>query len=159
MTFDVPIWLEIVRLVRKFFPESRALIRHPSDLQLDSAFEILRLADPSMERVLFVSSLADADLGAWVLATASFSPNGRSVVVPDCGCPNRIPFVCDVGRFLERIDEPVPEDWNDTEIVSRPHSLFDGSSDTFVVFESGEAFLVDHEGGACWARTRIGSQA
>ena len=152
MTFDDPIWLETIRLIRKFFPESRGVIYHPPDLQLDSAFDVLKTANPSLERVVLDATLEDSDLCRWLLDTAQFTPSGRVVVVPDCGCASRIPYICDARRLLDRVDEAVPEDWGDTGITARPHGLFDDASDTFVVFESGEAFLVDHEGGVCWAK-------
>ena len=142
MQFNDPIWLEVVRLTHKFFPESRGYIRSPETLSLDTAYETLRCVDPDLERVLYDPNLEDSHLYNWILETASFTPFGRAVVVPECQHAERIPFICDFKRVAERIDEGVPARMPDGS--SYTTAVFDCASDTFVVFESGEAFLVDH---------------
>ena len=153
MQFDDPIWLEVVRLTHKFFPESKAYIQTPFDLGLDSACDILRAADPELQRVLYDPNLEDSDLYNWIMETASFSPSGRAVVVPECQYAERVPFVCDFKRVAERIDEGVPSRMPDGSPYTA--AVFDCGSDTFVVFESGEAFLADHHEGVCWAHSKI----
>jgi len=155
MQFDDPIWLEGVRLTRKFFPESRAYIHTPFDLGLDSAFNILRLANPELQRVLYDPNLEDYALYNWIITTASFSPSGRAVVVPDCQYAERVPFICDAERVGERIDEGVTDHRPDGSTYTS--AIFNCGSDTFVVFESGEAFLADHHEGVFWARSKINS--
>ena len=153
MQFDDPIWLEVVRLTHKFFPESRGYVRSPADLGLDTAYELLRFADPSLQRVLYDPNLEDSQLYDWILNTASFAPTGRAVVVPDCQYAERSPFVCDAKRVGERIDEGVTDRTPDGSPYQS--AIFNCGSDTFVVFESGEAFLADHHEGLCWARSKI----
>ena len=153
MQFDDPIWLEVVRLTHKFFPESRAYIQKPFDLGLDSACEILRSANPDLTRVLYDPALEDSELYNWIMETTAFSPAGRALVVPECQHAERVPFVCDFKRVAERIDKGVPARMPDGSTYTS--AVFDCASDTFVVFESGEAFLADHHEGVCWARSRI----
>jgi len=153
MQFDNQIWLEVARLIHKFFPESRAYIHTPADLSLETAYEVLLSADPNLQRVLYDPNLEDSDLYNWIMQTASFSPIGRAVVVPECQYAARIPFICDTKRVGERIDEGVPG----RMLLDSPYvtAVFDCCSDTFVVFESGEAFLADHHEGVCWAHSKI----
>ena len=153
MQFKDPIWLEVVRLIHKFFPESRAFIRSAADLRLDTAYEVLRCADPNLQRVLYDPKLEDSELYDWIMKTTSFTPTGRAVVVPECQYAERFPFVCDTKRIGERINEGV----TDQTPGGSPYqsAIFNCGSDTFIVFESGEAFLADHHEGLCWARSKI----
>ena len=157
MSFDDPIWHEAVRLTHKFFPESRGYIHSPADFKLDTVYEMLRSASPELERHLYDVNLEDFDLYNWIMDTASFSPHGRAVVVPECEYAERLPFICDFRRVAERIDEGIPSQWPD----GSPYNsvVFNGGADTFIVFEAGEAFLADHHEGVCWARSRINAVA
>ena len=153
MHFENPIWLEVVRLTHKFFPESRGYIHSPADFKLDTVYEMLRSASPDLKRHLYDADLKNFDIYNWIMETASFSPRGRAVVVPECEVAERVPFVCDFRHAAERIDEGIPSQWPDGSSYISP--VFNSGSDTFIVFESGEAILADHHEGVCWARSKI----
>ena len=76
-------------------------------------------------------------------------PKGRVVIVPDCvtsSMEDRKPFVCHSNSLIQRIKE-FDEDPDGLYI-------FDGSSDIIIVFESGEAFVIDHDQRFYWSKAR-----
>ena len=85
-----------------------------------------------------------------ILEFAKFTPTGRAIVIPDAGAikADARPFVCSSGRLPDRLAE-----------LDRTFPVFDGSSyDRIFVFESGEAFIVNHDLCLLWAKSSAHSR-
>ena len=171
MRANDPEFLEAIRLIRKFFPESKPFVSVESGLAWDHFVGAMMKADFGMDDSLdptkgteaaenalaskALTTMGDAEIFLMLLEHAGFTPTGRAVVVPDTlgfagsSIEERKPFVCNSGTLVERLEE---SDKNEVEL---PIRFFDGASDTIIVFESGEALLVNHDDHFFWAKSRI----
>lgn len=158
-------YLEALRLVWKFFPESKGFNTPVVGLDWDRCVGAMQSANYSADYSCYVCRLqtdpdlgfaqkggligSDAEVYKRLLAHAAFTPSGRVVVVPDAiGCSSwcdedNLPFVCAATSVPERLEE---------------RSCFGVTRDTLIVFESGEALLVDHDERVHWARSNINRQ-
>lgn len=163
MTGNDPEFLEALRLIRKFFPESRAYLTDERGLDWDAFGGAMQCGDFAFDNscdhfrfqdspVLEFEGLGGLDgtpdeVYQRILSLAGFAPSGRAVVVPDAiGFGGRSieecrPFVCAAARLPERLRE-IPRFWMDRH-------------DTVIVFESGEAILVNHDDRLYWSRSRL----
>ena len=169
MKWNDPEFLEAIRLIRKFFPESKAVISNDLGLHWDVFLSAMKLADwsedsscdPFCRTTTPEMTLAqvggmdgtEAEIYDRLLGLSGFSPMGRAAVVPDTlgwgeSSEDRLPFVCAAAKLGERLREI-----DDSE---SPRYVFGtGSSDTLVVFESGEALLANHDERFFWAKSRL----
>lgn len=164
MQGNAPEFLEAIRLAKQFFPECRNYL---SDLTgFDWELFLAAMMTTSYSADYSCDPFAPAEAPSQGLAAtggmegeastvyqrllshANICPNGRAVVVPDAiGCnqfslDNCLPFVCESGTVLARIDEA---------------NCFDASRNTIIVFESGVAMLTDHDDRFHWAYSRFKS--
>lgn len=153
---------EAARLVRKFFPESKAYIPEDAGLDWDAFLGAMMIADYASDFSCYpLRNSTDPDQGlaqsgglngeerviySRLLSHANLTPSGRAVVIPDAinakgwsseECP---PFVCASHTVPQRISE---------------FACFGQSRDAIFVFESGEALLVDHDDRVHWARSKV----
>ena len=162
-TYDA--FAEAVRLIHKFFPESRSVF------SVENGIELYRFIDA----MAFCGSKSGFSYNRWrtpprrdlgldkkggfygehdhvldrLLQHAGFSPRGRVVIIPDIysergwlNCPET-PFVCDHKMAGQRLVEADPKD------------LFDATSyDSLFVFESGEALAIDRDNRFFWAKSK-----
>jgi len=87
-----------------------------------------------------------------LLAHTGFMPKGRVVVVPDMvwsSTEERPPFVCDTETLLIRLHE--------RDATDQTCLVFDGSSDSLFVYETGEVLLLDHDQRLFWAQSKVRS--
>jgi len=162
MTSDAPEFLEAMRLIHKFFPESQRFISEKTGLDWDvfggammaadyhSDHSCYPFRDPDSPDLGLASkgglSGDDAEIYLRLLAHSGFAPIDRVVVVPDAfglgsstdECP---PFVCHSKTVAARLRE------------TQSFSL--GTRDTLFVFESGEAILIDHDERVHWSKSRL----
>ena len=180
MEWDDPEFFEAIRLIRKFFPESRGYISSTQGIDwchFLMAMEAAEFyhdcscdpfwvdhADLSIPEVSLAMKGAidgeESDIYARLIEHAGFSPQGRVVVVPDAlgagggSIEDRRPFVCASRTLPIRLEEyqgkKSPQGY-----PARP--VFDGSSDSIFVYESGEAMLLQHDLRFFWARSRNAS--
>jgi len=179
MNGNDPEFLEAIRLTKKFFPELKMYISDHCGLDWCDFLSALEEGigfgedwscdpygtpgykvqnpEPSLEDRGGVEG-SDREVYVRILEHVSFKPKGRVLIVPDTlpitggSMEERPPFVCSVDRVLERLEER-PFQSHPIVGLDRPY-IFDGSSDTIFVFESGEAFLLQHDNRLFWARTR-----
>ena len=172
MNWDDPEYLEAIRLIRKFFPESKPIASTTLGLHWEPFLQAMgqcdcyhdTSCDPYCLETTAEMTLAqnggtdgpEAEVYTRLLNHTGFSPTGRVVVIPEtlhAGgwlLEERRPFVCHSRTLPERladIDQHHPERY-----------LFTGCSDTLLVYESGEALLVNHDERFFWARSKIRSQ-
>ena len=163
MDSSSPQTIEVCRLVRKFFPESKATI------QLERRFGVYDLvtamswgsgyhADFSCEASPYLETPPDLGLatrgGVWdddgaiylrLLEHAEFSPSGRVIIFPDdFPYDGREPFVCHSRTALDRIRE-----------FESATCFFDNCSDIMFVYESGEAMILDHDQRFFWSKSKL----
>ncbi len=169
MNWDDPEYLQAIRLVRKFFPESQAVASFETGL--DWADFVLAMTwadcqrdsscDPFSDSTVPEMTLAskggteglEAEVYTRLLAHTGFSPTGRVVVIPQTlerggwSLEDRLPFICHSQTLLERLRE------FDSMDIDRV--VFNGNSDTLLVYESGQALLVNHDDCFFWAKSKI----
>jgi|GEM_PF-2396199 len=177
MNGNDPEFIEAIRLIRKFFPESKRYISDQTGLDWCSFLNALRdgatfgedwscdlFGIPGFTIMIPEPSFSDrggiegseGEVFLRILNHIGFTPTGRAVVVPDAmsitetATEDRHPFVCSANRVAERLDEMVHVDH--ISGCNRPY-VFDGLSDSIFVFESGEAFLLQHDIRLFWARS------
>jgi hypothetical protein len=162
MTWDAPEFLEAIRLIRKFFPESQQFISEETGLDWDAFGGAMMAADyhsdysgypfraPDSPDLGLASkgglSGDDAEIYLRLLEHAGFAPTGRTVVVPDAfgvgsSVEECLPFVCHSRTVAARLRE------------TPSFSL--GMRDTLFVFESGEALLIDHDERVHWSKSQM----
>jgi hypothetical protein len=154
---------EAIRLIRKFFPESKAFISAEGGIDIYSFIRGMSICGlkedyscehfgvppgPNLglhEKGGFLGS--PSEILKRLLEHAEFSPSGRVIIIPDAVAQSAWsltglrPVVCDFKRVFERIEEM--GDYLDS-----------GSCDSIFVFESGEAIAVDHDNRVFWAKSK-----
>lgn len=157
-----PKFIDAIALAMEFFPESVPFIGPSVGFQWDAFLGAMKMAHYEADYSCYpFRNLADPDRGlaakgglngtdaavySRLLAHVELCAKGRVIVVPDAlgleGWSDEecLPFVCDSQSIREQIDR---------------QSCFATSRDTIIVFESGEAILVDHDERVHWARSRI----
>jgi len=150
MTSDAPEFLEAIRLIRKFFPESQRFISEETGLAWDAFVGAMMAADYHCDHSCDALrnfgapdlglatrgglSGGDAEIYLRLLAHAGFAPTGRAV--EKC-----LPSVCHSRSVAARLRE------------TPSFSL--GTRDTLFVFESGEALLIDHDERVHWSKSHL----
>lgn len=162
MQGDDPEFLEALRLIQKFFPESKSWLTEDVGLDWDSFVGAMQAADYAADYscdafrqpsapVLGLSEQGGlqgraSEVFQRLLLHTGMKPAGRAVVVPDAightgwSREECLPFICAAQTIPERLDEI---------------TFFGQSRDSLFVFESGEALLIDHHERVHWARSRI----
>jgi len=162
--------IEATRLVRKFFPESRATIQEGRrfgvyDLVTAMSWGNDYHADFSCEPIPYLENPHDLGLAKRggvedddevvylrLLEHSGFSPSGRVIIFPDdFPAEGRVPFVCHSRTALDRIREFE----NNSQLTSLCRLFFDGCSDIIFVYESGEAMVLDHDQRFFWAKSKL----
>ncbi|MEM7557835.1 MAG: hypothetical protein AAF394_01805 [Planctomycetota bacterium] len=161
---------ETRRLIRKFFPESRATVHLDRTTRVDDLVTAMSwttyFEDFSCEGAPYLRSPPDLGLrnrgGVWddddagiyqrLLAHTAFSPSGRVLMMPDdTGTSGRTPVVCHSTVATDRIRE-FPDSYSGD---SQCKQFFDNISDIIFVFESGEAMVLDHDQRFFWAKSKL----
>jgi len=133
---------EAIRLARKFFPESKRWVSEEQGIHWGEFIRALnsRALDlPYDEGISFI------------LSRFPNPPSGRVIVIPESFSKGAtmlndlLPFICRVGSLSQRLMEY----WEDL----RP--FWNGVNDSIFIFESGEAFVIDHDLRLWWATSRI----
>ena len=155
---------EAIRLIHKFFPESKSNFSKEVGIGIYKFLESVRecnfYLDVSCDPFL-IPPEPDLGLGKKggfnggiaevlnrLLDHASFSPLGRCVIIPDVVPESawhkypQLPIICDSRKVPERIWE-----LDSAEVFSN------ASYDSLFVFESGEAMGVDHDLRFFWAKS------
>ncbi|MBB6050173.1 hypothetical protein [Armatimonas rosea] len=163
MTGDCPEFIEAIRLTRDFFPEAKPYISLERGLHWDHLWQALLDAGARMDfscdsgchrpgehalvhKLHRPEVVSDDEIYRVLLEHTGFSPTGRVVVIPDASwrpgfVPSaRLPFVCSSQTVATRLHE-----YDD---------LFFQGNDTVFVFESGEAFLLNHDEKFIWAKSK-----
>ena len=169
MKWNDPEFLEAIRLTRKFFPESQAVVSTELGLHWDDFLGVMKWTDwgedsscdPFCRTTTSEMTLArdggidgtEVETLDRLLALTGYSPSGRVVVIPDAlgrgeSTEDRLPFVCSAIKLRERLQEFDESD-------APRHVFTTGSSDTLLVFESGEALLVNHDERVFWAKSTL----
>ena len=169
MNHPSPQTIEACRLVRKFYPESKATIQAERpfgayDLVTAMSWGADYHVDFSCEAVPHLKNPPDLGLAARggvcdddddaiyvrLLAHTCFSPTGRVVIFPDdWPREEREPFVCHSRTAIERIRE------FGINSQSTTPCFFDNCSDIMFVYESGEAMILDHDQRFFWSRSKL----
>ena len=163
---------EARRLIEKFFPESVGLIPDGSVISFVGMLNAMDRAglcfdascDPFAslhfshimrpeqdESFASRGGFSGASFGGVyerILDHTGISPSGRIVLIPDNHVTVGTPYclICDVGRAVQRVEELEGRHvWH----------VFDGSNDTLIVYESGEAIAIDHDRRLWWATSRM----
>lgn len=160
--WDDPEFVEAIRLINKFFPESKAYIRQDTGISIYQMLEAMRLtnmqSDTSCEFNLVHESEvclknkggldgANQKVYTRILEHINFSPKGRAVVIPNTlgkggwAIDEIRPFVCVAHTLHTRLEEI--------------DSFFHASQDIILVFETGEAICIDHDQRVFWATSQI----
>lgn len=153
-------FLQAIRLIRKFFPESKSFIREDKPLSNESLVAAMSIAELKMDfscddygipegpdlgfRQFGGFEGSDVEIYQRILKHTGFLPKGRVVFVPDCvewSKEDKSPFVCHVDTLPIRIGEL--------------EYLFYDCNDSAFVYESGEAVVVDHDNRLFWAKSKI----
>lgn len=156
-----PETLEAVRLINKFFPESKGFINAEQGIQVYEFVRAMKLTNPQQDFSCdshntipqnISPSLEDKGgfcgdaetILARLLEHSGFTPSGRCLIIPDAlgkgsSDVKYNPIVCDCKKLTERVEEL--------------DCMFDNMSDSIFVFESGEAFVVDHDLRFFWAKS------
>lgn len=157
---------EALRLIHKFFPESKAGFSEDYGMGIHHFLQSSHFCDwkedfscdpfstPPLPNVGLLKK--GGFEGKYdivfnrLLQHANFHPNGRCICIPDTidkgGWENSStpPIICNWETMGERLSE-----LEDTE-------LFDASSfDTLFVFESGEAMIIDHDNRFFWGCSKM----
>lgn len=159
---DNPETEEAIRLINKFFPESKGFVTNEKGLAIYEFVTSMKLGNfhsdfscdsfgnpPGPDTGLFKRGGFEGDYKAIferLLEHTGFTPRGRCVIVPDASGGGRSIqminiIVCDHKRVGERLDEI--------------DDIFDGCADSIFVFESGEAMAVDHDLRFFWSKSLI----
>ncbi|MEN7552006.1 hypothetical protein AAG747_29090 [Rapidithrix thailandica] len=156
---------EALRLIHKFFPESRSVFSKERGMDIYNFVAAMKFCDCKLDvscDPFGIPSKPDLGLnkkggfnGEYdiiferLLNHANFLPSGRCVIIPDTINENAwskhpvIPIVCDWKMAGQRIKELESGD------------LFRATSfDSLFVFESGEAMGVDHDNRFFWAKSK-----
>ncbi|WP_166832111.1 hypothetical protein [Thalassoroseus pseudoceratinae] len=172
LDWNTPEVAETRRLIRKFFPESRATVHldRPMgvyDLVTAMSWATDYFADFSCEPNPYLEAPPDLGLedrgGVWddddsiykrLLEHTGFSPTGRVVIIPDDYCTfDRTPIVCHSRTAIQRVREFSATYSGD----SKCKCFFDNLSDIIFVYESGEAMVLDHDQRFFWAKSKLRS--
>ncbi len=163
--WNAPEVMEALRLINKFFPESKGFLTNETGIGIWNFISAMKLAEfgadfscepygvpPGPDLGLSQKGGLDGDVKAVfarLLDHAGFSPSGRCVIIPDAlgykgwSQENLKPIVCHHKMAAQRIDE-------------LEFCLFDHSHDSLFIFESGEALAVDHDNRVYWAKSSQG---
>lgn len=161
MNGDAPQLLEATRLALKFFPESTAFLSLETGLNWEAFLGAMMSADYHADYSCDpFRKASDPDLGlaasgglkgadhkvyARLLKHTGLQPQGRAVVVPDAigrrdwSTEPCLPLVCHCQRLPERLAET---------------PCFGPGRNTVILFENGQALLVDHDDRVHWATSR-----
>ena len=148
---------EPLRLIRKFFPESKARVTDFENLSVWdflAAMEFVGLAVdfsyepfgiPPGHRGDFAAKVDDRwnneEVYRIVLEHTEFAPSGRVVILRGDRRASSNYIVCDSRAAASRL----------AELDGR---LLSAGDDWLFVYESGEAFVIDHDNRLYWARSR-----
>lgn len=160
LLWNDPDFVEAIRLINKFFPESVGYVNASAGISIYKMVESMEIADlnPASPFAPFVIPPGaesgeipgfeggNEEIYLRLIEHAGFFPSGRAVVVPDAlgkgwSLENLRPFVCKVETLPLRLHELA--------------DFFDGMHDSILVFESGEAICVDHDLRVFCAQSRI----
>lgn len=155
---------EALRLINKFFPETKGIFSKENGVNVHNFINSMRLCDLKLDVSCDPFGMpSEPNLGLnrkggfrgeydiifeRLLEHANFSPIGRCVLILDIipkihwSAYSILPIVCDSKKVSERINE-----FNSSD-------FFMGTSfDTLFVYESGEAMLIDHDNRFYWAKS------
>jgi len=160
MKWNDPQFIEAIRLIRKFFPESKGYVYQGKPLSIESLISTMKLVDLKMDfsgdpigipegpKLGFYESGgfngSDDEIYKRILRHTKLSPSGRAVIVPDAviySDENVQPFVCHSGSVPSRLREA--------------DNIFNNGNDSLFVYESGEVLAVDHYNRLFWAKSKI----
>ncbi|WP_445362227.1 hypothetical protein ACJJIQ_13980 [Microbulbifer sp. ANSA003] len=160
MKWNDPQFIEAIRLIRKFFPESKGHVYQGKPLSIESLVASMRMVDYKMDfsgdpygvpegpDLGFNKSGgfegADDKIYSRILRHIELSPTGRVVIVPDAVVQSKEdapPFVCHSDSAPSRLREI--------------DNIFSNGNDSLFIYESGEAFAVDHDNRLFWAKSKI----
>lgn len=154
--------IEVVRLINKFFPESKGYIQKDTGISFYGMIQAMEVADFKTDYSCDpFSDTKESDLelihkGGFeggnneifkrLIKHTGFFPKGRVVVVPDAlgkgqSVEDVTPFVCSVETLPVRLSER--------------DSFFNELHDIVFVFESGETICIDHDLRVFWGMSRI----
>jgi hypothetical protein len=149
---------EAIRLINKFFPESKGFVTAQMGISIWNFVQAMKLGDfqedyscepfgvppgPALGLDKKGGFQGDDDIiFARLLSHAGFSPSGRCVIIPDAigrgwSTASLKPIICDQKMAGQRIAEL--------------DCLFNQSDDSLFIFESGEAMAVDHDHRFYWS--------
>jgi hypothetical protein len=157
-------YAEAVRLIHKFFPESRTFFSVENGIAMHRFIYAMGFCGPESgflgknKRELVPDLSLNRETGVYddddvvfdrLLVLANLSPTGRVVIIPDmysepgwAKCPE-VPFICDRKMARQRLNE-----------IDSP-DLFEGIGwDSLFVFESGEAMALDRDNRFFWAKSK-----
>jgi hypothetical protein len=162
-------YAEAVRLIHKFFPESRSVFlvesrKGRSRIGIDFFIEAMVFCGLKSDFSSGVQIPPGPDLGLdkkggfqgeydevldRLLSHTNFSPSGRAVIIPDVTGQRawsrcrETPFVCDCKMAGHRLVD-----------LDSEHMFLGTSYDSLIVFESGEALAIDHDNRFFWAKSK-----
>ena len=165
---------EAIRLARKFFPESKRWVSEEQGIHWGEFIRALVDSGDGGYDVSHDCWTPDSDFGlsewkgvslvnsraldlpydegiSFILSRFPNPPSGRVIVIPESFSKGTtvlndlLPFICKVGSLSKRLMEY----WDDL----RP--FWNGVNDSIFIFESGEAFVIDHDLRLWWATSRI----
>lgn len=153
-------FLEVIRLVNLFFPESKGYISKyqivsiqnilsiPSkNLQTDFSCDYFGIISGTHSELKKIGGFegSNDEIYARIIKYTSLDPQGRVLVIPDALCKicteNNQPFVCDISNLPTRLNED--------------DCFFDESHDRILLFESGEVICIDHDLRLFWTSSKI----
>jgi hypothetical protein len=157
--------IQAARHARKFFPEAKSFEFADVGLDWDTFLGAMMVANYAADYSCDpFRNPSDPDLGLAakggldgndgeiyirLLSHSGIRPSGRAVVIPNTieasglSAQDCLPFVCASQEVAGRLDEM---------------ECFGRSLETIIVFESGEALLVDHDDRVHWARSKVNRQ-
>jgi hypothetical protein len=157
-----PEFVEAARLIREFFPETAATATPEAGLTWETLWLAMSWCDFHLDctcvekgatgdvsRLYELGGVEGTDEVVYlrILRLTGFQPSGRVVVIPDSLGPTSRsldidpPFVCHSRTLAERLRER--------------DGLFGCGNDTLIVFESGEAIVVNHDSYVCWSKSKL----
>ncbi|WP_027708301.1 hypothetical protein [Zooshikella ganghwensis] len=142
-------WNEAIRLLHKFFPESKSYIYDFCTLNIDRVHAAMHSLSVVKNRELINGRLDSVQLVQKYYGEFLANETGRVLILPNLICDFPLPIVCYAQKLLERIEEGIPVEGEKGTVYCE---CVDGNTDVVFVFESSGAVLAfDHHEGVVLA--------
>lgn len=142
-------WNEALRLLHKFCPESKRLIKSPGNVTLDNVLDTMKWIDHSMPpRVIYDEELDSITLVKKYFGDYISLEKDRVVVIPDF---HARPFICAAQTLFERLSEGIIITPQGEQVKG---DLIDGMDALFVFETTGTMLFFDHHFGVSIARPK-----